>query len=122
MISTTTENMNKGGIYAILTNNGECKYVGCTNLFSKRWYEHKTTLKSNKHSNAYLQQAWNLYGEDSIIFIILELCSGYMNMLDREDYWTKKMSPDCNIVYGQSGKSNIKAPSLRRSIKRFKQD
>lgn len=68
--------MDNFGIY-IITNivNGKA-YIGKTEeSFKKRWRHHSSLLKGNYHSNKYLQNAWNKYGEINFKFEILHVCS-----------------------------------------------
>ena len=51
-------------------------YVGKTGMnFGDRWDSHRALLRSNKHFNQYLQNAWNKYGEENFVFDILCECS-----------------------------------------------
>ena len=63
------------GIYRI-TNvaNGNC-YIGSSINIKKRWIDHRATLGMNKHHSAYLQHAWNKYGEVSFTFSVLFYCN-----------------------------------------------
>jgi group I intron endonuclease len=66
----------KSGIYKIINKVNGKYYVGSAKDIDGRvgrWYNHKRYLKYNKHQNDYLQHAWNKYGPDSFVFIILEL-------------------------------------------------
>lgn len=61
------------GIYCIECVKTNIKYIGQTyENFYKRWTFHKWHLKNNHHSNIYLQNAWNKYGEDNFDFYPLE--------------------------------------------------
>lgn len=81
----TKEEMSKNGIYKIYCTNNNKSYIGsaaCTKSnsptrigFNARFLNHQTQLFMNKHKNAYLQNAYNLYGEDCFIFEIIEYCS-----------------------------------------------
>lgn len=45
-------------------------YIGQTiSSTSDRFSSHKSKLRKNKHSNSYLQNYWNKYGEEEFIFI-----------------------------------------------------
>lgn len=62
------------GIYRIVnTKNGKC-YVGSALSGNKRREEHKNDLKSNRHHNRYLQNAWNKHGEECFKFEVLLYC------------------------------------------------
>jgi group I intron endonuclease len=61
------------GIYCIECIETNIKYIGQTfENFYRRWIFHKWNLKNNKHSNTYLQNAWNKYGCDKFKFYPLE--------------------------------------------------
>lgn len=61
------------GIYCIECMTTNTKYIGQTSEnFYRRWIFHKWHLKNNHHSNTYIQNAWNKYGEDSFKFYPLE--------------------------------------------------
>jgi len=56
----------------------------------RRWKtEHRWALRKNKHKNKHLQAAWNLYGETSFVFEVIEEFDPEMNFsLDYlEQYW-----------------------------------
>ena len=61
-------------------------YVGSAVDLYERWYEHRRALRLGKHINAYLQAAWNKYGEESFEFSILELVSVSV-LLQTEQRW-----------------------------------
>ena len=80
----TKEEMTKNGIYRIYCNKNNKSYIGsaaCTKSnmktrigFNARFLTHQLHLLRNKHRNAYLQNAYNLYGEKSFTFEIIEIC------------------------------------------------
>ena len=64
---------NHYGIYCIECAETNIKYIGQTfENFYRRWIFHKWNLKNNKHSNTYLQNAWNKYGEHNFKFYPIE--------------------------------------------------
>lgn len=80
----------KSGIYIItcLTNNKH--YVGRAKNWRDRLVTHKGLLVKNKHPNAHLQNAVNLYGIDNFSFSILEeFPESYLCAM--EHYW-------CNLL------------------------
>ena len=66
----------KSGIYAIWNSITNKIYVGQAVNITKRWKNHKIELKLNRHSNKYLQSAYNkncLF----LVFYVLEFVSQY---------------------------------------------
>lgn len=63
------------GIYRIENLVNGKNYVGQSINIYKRWKNHIDDLKEGVHYNCHLQRSWNLYGEDSFKFSILEECS-----------------------------------------------
>lgn len=80
----------KEGIYMILSLIDNKKYIGEAVSIYKRWWSHRMNLRFNRHSNQYLQNAWNKYGKDNFIFHIVEVLkdSTKQSRLEREKYWT----------------------------------
>lgn len=93
----------KSGIYGIINIINNKIYIGSTKNFYKRKSQHFSTLKFNKHSNRYLQSAYNKYGKDSFKFIILERNISIEKLIERELYWINlKESLDRNKGYNLS--------------------
>jgi group I intron endonuclease len=65
--------MNKPGIYLIRNRVNNKIYIGSSYNINKRLNNHKSKLRRNQHKNIHLQNAWNLYGEDNFVFVVLEL-------------------------------------------------
>lgn len=59
-----------GVVYSITNNKTNKIYIGQTNNFKRRIWEHKYFLKNNNHKNYYLQEDYNKYGIDSFLFKI----------------------------------------------------
>jgi group I intron endonuclease len=84
------------GVYQIQIN--EKKYIWSTTVgFKKRWAEHLRKLKSGKHSNKYLQNMFNKYGAESLIFTIIEEVEDKEKMLAYEQAHIDKVNPELNI-------------------------
>jgi group I intron endonuclease len=66
-------NLKLGGIYTITSKHNGNRYVGSTTHFAKRWNEHRHQLRQNKHHSQYLQNHFNKYGEDDIVFAVVEI-------------------------------------------------
>lgn len=59
------------GIYQIRNLSTGKTYVGQAVNLKRRFSRHKSELRTNTHSNRYLQNAWNKYGESDFVFEIL---------------------------------------------------
>lgn len=77
------------GIYCIENVTNNKKYIGLSRDIYRRWNEHKSELRNNNHVNIYLQRAWNINGEESFKFRIIELCDPAV-ICDRERYYIQK--------------------------------
>lgn len=86
--------MKKSGIYQILCLSTSKSYVGSSVDIVNRWSVHRSQLRSKKHVNKYLQNAWNKHGEDQFIFKILEIVTPVTkeNLEAREDFWIDSMN------------------------------
>lgn len=62
------------GIYQIKNIKNNLIYIGSSKDIKKRWSHHKYELTKNKHTNIFLQEDWNEFGESCFEFSILEEC------------------------------------------------
>ena len=80
--------MQDSGIYLIMNQINGKGYIGQTINFSKRFNEHKRMLMKDNHPNKHLQSAWNKYGSNNFVFLILEQCDFNKTILDQaEQFW-----------------------------------
>ena len=63
------------GIYCIYNLANRKCYVGQAKDIEKRWKEHRQKLRRGKHDNEHLQRAWQMYGESTFRFMVLEYCT-----------------------------------------------
>ncbi len=77
---------NSSGIYQIRCNQNGKIYVGSAVSLQARWCMHRRELRRRLHHNPHLQHAWNLHGEASFEFTILELVEA-PQLLIREQWW-----------------------------------
>lgn len=88
----------KGGVYAIRHIATGREYIGSTNRFSKRSWTHVADLKAGRHHSAYLQRAWNKYGEEAFEFVILEVIDDDSLLLEHEQRWLDDSDPAFNMT------------------------
>lgn len=62
-------------IYRIDCTSSNKFYIGSAKNLRIRARDHVNKLKRNGHPNALLQNSWNKYGKDTIVFSVVELCS-----------------------------------------------
>lgn len=93
---------NKSGIYMIKNLINNHIYIGSAVNLYNRETRHINKLESQKHENSYLQRAWNKYGEDSFIFIVLEYVSDIKDLIIIEQYYIDWLQPEYNICKSAS--------------------
>jgi len=63
----------KSGIYKITNKINGRIYIGSAKLFKVRWSQHTSSLRSQKHSNKFLQADFNKCGEEAFVFEVVEV-------------------------------------------------
>ena len=58
--------------YCIFNNTNNKRYIGRTINFKRRTNQHKSCLRRGIHANDFLQRDWDLFGEESFSFIIID--------------------------------------------------
>lgn len=84
------------GIYAILNLENKKFYIGQASNLKLRWWQHKNSLSKNKHHSSILQRAWNKYGEQNFVYLIVEKCDK-LDLTKREQYYLDLWKPEYNI-------------------------
>ena len=69
---TLSDITKKSGIYKILNNITGKYYIGSSQNMYKRCIHHRARLRLGKHSNKYLQSAWNKHGESAFTYHTVE--------------------------------------------------
>ena len=74
-------------IYKIINVVNNKFYVGSTTNQKVRFRQHRKLLRGNRHHCKHLQAAWNLYGEDKFIFVVVEEVPAKKALCGAEDVW-----------------------------------
>jgi group I intron endonuclease len=85
------------GIYHITLIPSGKQYIGSAINIDRRFSEHRNRLRSGRHENLHLQNAWNKYGEDSFIFGVLETITDKRELVSREQYYIDTIQPEFNM-------------------------
>ena len=94
--SYSTKEVNSCGVYKIVNVHTQQFYIGSSKLLRQRKSQHQRQLRKNKHSNKYLQNAWNKYGEESFKFEIIWICDG-QEQLEFEQRFIDLYKPVYNL-------------------------
>lgn len=78
------------GIYKIESLDGRI-YIGSSKNIRHRIYTHRHLLNKNKHSNRFLQAAWNKHGAEHFTFSVVELTSSSENLWRLEQIWLDRI-------------------------------
>lgn len=89
------------GIYQIINLINGKVYIGSSSVnIIQRWRCHKSYLKTNKHQNNYLQNAYNKYGKENFVMELVELVSDKNKVISVEQKWLDKLQPFTNTNNG----------------------
>ena len=86
----------KGGVYRIVNKHDGSVYVGSAVNLRRRENNHWSDLRLNCHGNSHLQNAWNKYSEDALVFEILEYVPTEQ-LIKREQYYLDTLNPEYNF-------------------------
>ena len=75
------------GIYKIINIVNNKFYVGSAVDLKRRKTRHFSELRNDKHNNRHLQAAWNKYGEQVFVFVVIEEVASDADLLAAENVW-----------------------------------
>lgn len=98
-------NLQASGIYRILNvRTGKC-YVGSAVNIKRRWAEHRSYLRGDKHHSIHFQRAWNIHGEEAFVFDVLEYVPDKSMLTEREQHWMDALQTAGKDGYNASPKA-----------------
>lgn len=107
------------GIYSITNKIDGKKYIGQSVDIESRFFQHKSELRSDIHSNSHLQHSWNKYGEENFLFEIITECT-IVELDDLEKYYidvNNCMDPEFGYNFESGGNKNkIVSEKTRKKI------
>lgn len=116
------------GIYKITNSITGDFYIGSTNNFNKRRWEHFNGLKKNKHCNKHLQYSFNKHKIDNFKFEIIAKCPKEYN-IKFEQWFIDNLNPKynksriagCNAGYPVSDETRKKLSISSKNMIRTKE-
>ncbi|NOU98453.1 GIY-YIG nuclease family protein [Paenibacillus planticolens] len=79
-------------VYSITTLHNGIKYFGRSQEYPKRRRAHLNMLRTNKHANVRMQEAFNQYGEDNFVFEVLHTFNNLQEATEREQQYIDDQS------------------------------
>jgi hypothetical protein len=108
------QKIGKPAIYKIVNTHNNKLYVGsCVGHYVRKG-QHYYRLRKGTHDNNHLQSAWNLYGEESFVFDIIEFVQDVHKLIEREQYWIDTLNV-CNRLFGYN-KAPMAGSNLGRKM------
>lgn len=112
--------MKQSGIYKITCRPNNKIYIGSAVNLNVRWNRHLSELKTNKHVNPILQNAYNKYGIDKFRFEIIEIIDDVTKLFEREQFYLNTLKPfgkyGFNITIHAQGGGNFKNHPNKKEI------
>lgn len=97
------------GIYKIITLHNNKYYIGSSIDIEKRWRDHLSKMKMQKHANMYLQNVYNKYGESDFAFVVLLEMPNASNVEIRQkeqEFLNKIFQEDKDNIYNLARDAN----------------
>lgn len=89
------------GIYYIGCMSNNLMYIGSSISLQRRFYEHRTELRSSRHKNSHLLRTYNKYGESNFVFGELDYVS-VDRLLEEEEKWIQDLNVYLKGTYSTS--------------------
>lgn len=97
------------GVYAIINQVNMHQYIGSSKNVRQRWQTHLSKLRKGKNESIILQNAWNKYGEQAFICILLEEVREVTRLIAIEQRYIDERKPEYNariVAHSRLGMKN----------------
>jgi group I intron endonuclease len=98
--------MKESGIYQIQSKYKPKRiYIGSSCNIKRRWENHRYDLRKNKHGSSKLQNHFNKYGINDLLFEVIELCD-IDKLISKEQFYIDSLNPffnNCKIANSPLG-------------------
>lgn len=78
------------GIYCIINIHNGRTYIGSAINIYIRWHSHVQELKSGKHGNIYLRDAFKKHGLIGLVFSVVERVDDKTKLIEREQFYMER--------------------------------
>jgi group I intron endonuclease len=96
------------GVYAIVNVATGERYIGGSTNIRSRWQTHLSHLRKNQSTHTKLQAAWNQWGENSFLVVVVEEVGNRDELIAREQHYLDTYQPEYNTR--QSADNSIGIP------------
>ena len=106
------------GLYKITNIENGHFYIGSSENIYKRWRRHRYELTHQRHHSAYLQRAWDKYGENNFTWELLTLVEP-PQLFEEEAFWITVLAPAYNVGSvggGDNFSNNPKKEEIKLAI------
>lgn len=110
------ENLNCAGIYKITCSGNNKFYIGSSVNIKNRFNTHLYDLRLNKHHSRYLQNCYNKYGKESLVFEVIEFLTDTSNMLTLEYSLIQSLNPEFNSLKTTDVTTNSRSSEYGKKV------
>jgi hypothetical protein len=98
--------LDKSGVYAIVNVKRMMFYIGSSVSIGARLSDHRSSLRTGRHENHYLQNSWRKHGEQSFCFVVIEVTNSDDRVEREQHYIDLTRCWDRRIGYNRAANAN----------------
>jgi group I intron endonuclease len=85
-------------IYSIISVSNGKRYIGSTTDYTRQKRVHLCNLKNGKHHSYKLQNNYNKYGPDNLVFEVIEVVNRVEDLIMTEQKYLDEFKPELNVT------------------------